>query len=256
MIGLTKRGLYMSAYALFYKNLIINTMKNTEEIDNRIIEVFKTEGENQAVKECSDSYGISTDEAKEYVGNLTNDLIPENEKWYDKIWLVALLIIVFFPVGLYALHKSSNIKKFWKTIITVIVVLLIIVFITNKYKNRTPATVPTEQTNKKAAINTAPKVVQASKYYTDYKSNATAADKVYKGNTIEITGKVASMSMDLTKHFYIILSSNQEWTDEVFVYVQDPEKAQNIAIGDIKTFIGKGSGIIDGTPTVKNAAFK
>lgn len=246
----------MTAYFLFYNNLIIRTMKNTEEIDNRIIEVFKTEGENQAVKECCNSYGISTDDSKEYVENLTNALIPENEKWYDKIWLVALLIIVFFPVGLYALFKSSSIKNFWKTVITVIIALLIIGFITNKYKNRTPATVPTEQTNKKAAINSAPKVVLSSRYYSDYKSNVTAADKEYKGNTIEITGKVASMSMDQTKHLYVILSTDQERTDEVFVYVQNPEEARSLAIGDTKTFIGKGSGIIDGTPTIKEAVFK
>ena len=35
-------------------------------------------------------------------------------KWYNKTWLVVLLIIIFFPVGLYALWKNETISKGWK----------------------------------------------------------------------------------------------------------------------------------------------
>lgn len=62
--------------------------------------------------------------------------------------------------------------------------------------------------------------------------------------------------MDQTKHLYVILSTDQERTDEVFVYVKNSEEARTLAMGDTKTFIGKGSGIIEGTPTIKDAVFK
>ena len=47
-------------------------------------------------------------------------------KWYDKTWLVLLLCIVFFPVGLYALWKNSSMSKVWKIIITLIIALIVI----------------------------------------------------------------------------------------------------------------------------------
>jgi hypothetical protein len=40
--------------------------------------------------------------------------------WYDKTWLVVILCIVFFPVGLYGLWKSSKIGIIWKVIVSVL----------------------------------------------------------------------------------------------------------------------------------------
>lgn len=36
------------------------------------------------------------------------------EEWYNQKWLVVLLCVVFFPVGLYALWKSEAITRGWK----------------------------------------------------------------------------------------------------------------------------------------------
>lgn len=47
-------------------------------------------------------------------------------KWYDKTWLVVLLCVFFFPVGLYALWKNSQISKGWKIGVTVIIGFLVI----------------------------------------------------------------------------------------------------------------------------------
>ncbi|MCS7001166.1 MAG: MerC domain-containing protein [Bacteroidota bacterium] len=41
-----------------------------------------------------------------------------SQKWYDKKWLVTLLLILFFPIGLYALWKSTIISKKWKIAIS------------------------------------------------------------------------------------------------------------------------------------------
>jgi|688.fasta_scaffold630827_2 hypothetical protein len=47
-------------------------------------------------------------------------------KWYDKTWLVIVLCIIFFPVGLYALWKNQSISKGWKIGVTVLIALIVI----------------------------------------------------------------------------------------------------------------------------------
>ena len=48
------------------------------------------------------------------------------QKWYEKTWLVILLLIVFFPVGLYALWKNATISKGWKIGVTVVIALIVL----------------------------------------------------------------------------------------------------------------------------------
>jgi hypothetical protein len=38
----------------------------------------------------------------------------QSNKWYNKTWLVVLLLFCFFPMGLYGLWKSQVISKGWK----------------------------------------------------------------------------------------------------------------------------------------------
>lgn len=48
------------------------------------------------------------------------------EKWYDNKFVTHLLLVIFFPVGLYALWKSRTIAKWWKITATVIIGLIVI----------------------------------------------------------------------------------------------------------------------------------
>ncbi|WP_211196215.1 FxLYD domain-containing protein [Flavobacterium sp. H122] len=62
-------------------------------------------------------------------GNTSNSTSKHREisnAWYEKNWLVILLCVLFFPVGLYALWKNSSIAKGWKIAITVIISLIIL----------------------------------------------------------------------------------------------------------------------------------
>jgi hypothetical protein len=60
--------------------------------------------------------------------------------WYDKIWLVAVLCIFLFPLGLYALWKNSTISQFWKIGVTVLITIIIITnWGDDKKKNEIPA---------------------------------------------------------------------------------------------------------------------
>lgn len=48
------------------------------------------------------------------------------ESWYNKQWLVVLLCVLFFPVGLYALWKNETISKGWKMGIAGLVALMVV----------------------------------------------------------------------------------------------------------------------------------
>jgi hypothetical protein len=52
--------------------------------------------------------------------------LEDSKKWYDKTWLVVLLCIVVFPVGLFALWKNASISNGWKIGVSVFFALVII----------------------------------------------------------------------------------------------------------------------------------
>lgn len=59
------------------------------------------------------------------------------EKWYDKKWLVAVLCLFVFPVGLYALWKSSRVYKGWKIAWTIIILLSVYAALSKDQKGAT-----------------------------------------------------------------------------------------------------------------------
>lgn len=58
--------------------------------------------------------------------------ISNSNAWYEKTWLVVILCIIFFPIGLYALWKNSSISKGWKIGVTVFFGLIVIANLANK----------------------------------------------------------------------------------------------------------------------------
>lgn len=68
-----------------------------------------------------------------------------SEKWYSKQWLVILLCVLFFPVGLYGLWKSDSFSKAVKIIITIIIGLATIVQISNKLDTADQSTAVSQQ---------------------------------------------------------------------------------------------------------------
>lgn len=52
--------------------------------------------------------------------------MEESKKWYDNKGIVALLCVLFFPVGLYALWKSRTISKGWKVGVTIVIGIFVV----------------------------------------------------------------------------------------------------------------------------------
>lgn len=73
-------------------------------------------------------------------------------KWYDKTWLVIVLCIIFFPVGLYALWKNQSISKGWKIGVTVVITLAVFANISNN-KNSTNSSSSTESSSEQSSQN-------------------------------------------------------------------------------------------------------
>ena len=90
----------------------------------------------------------------------TENIMEQNQtqkKWYDNKFIVHLLLIIFFPVGLYALWKSNTIAKWWKITATVLISLIVIANLAddkdNLSNNRTPSSTEVKNTNKSEQEN-------------------------------------------------------------------------------------------------------
>jgi hypothetical protein len=110
-------------------------------------------------------------------------------KWYDKTWLVIVLCIIFFPVGLYALWKNQSISKGWKIGVTVVIALIVLAQIGKDKKGSTSSadnssSSSSEQTEQKTE---APKGVGIGEtLHTDYfditVNKVSLEDRVNTGN--------------------------------------------------------------------------
>lgn len=82
------------------------------------------------------SNNFQTNQKTNSMGNINSN----SNAWYEKIWLVVILCIIFFPVGLYALWKNSSISKVWKIVVTVIIALIVIANLGDKDNSATTST--------------------------------------------------------------------------------------------------------------------
>ncbi len=68
----------------------------------------------------------------------------EQKKWYNNKILTNLLLIIFFPIGLYALWKSQTIAKWWKITATVLIALIVIANLGNDNKSSSNNSISTD----------------------------------------------------------------------------------------------------------------
>ncbi len=108
--------------------------------------------------------------------------------WYEKTWLVILLCIVFFPVGLYALWKNSTISKGWKIGVTVVIGLIVIANVGDKKasssSSENSSASAEEKTEQKSETPKGVGVGQIlhTKYFDVIVNKASVEDRVNTGN--------------------------------------------------------------------------
>jgi hypothetical protein len=76
------------------------------------------------------------------------------KKWYDKKAAVIILLILFFPVGLYALWKGNSFGKNVKIVLTCVVGVLVLISIAGNSDTGTVSTTTTLQRDNAATQNT------------------------------------------------------------------------------------------------------
>lgn len=88
---------------------------------------------------------------------------PQNPSaWYEKTWLVILLCIIFFPVGLYALWKNTTISKGWKIAATTAIVLIVIANLGESQKNTVSAAPSPERNTESESASSVSETVEST----------------------------------------------------------------------------------------------
>jgi hypothetical protein len=106
-----------------------------------------------------------------------------NSNWYDKTWLVVVLCILFFPVGLYALWKNEHIKKGWKIAVTIFIGLLVIAQISgnDKKDSKTISSSNVKEENEASKVIGIGQIL-STQYFDIVVNNAEIKDRVNTGN--------------------------------------------------------------------------
>jgi hypothetical protein len=210
------------------------------------------------------------------------DNTATTQQWYDKIWLVILLCILFFPVGIYALWKNKSISKGWKIIVSIIVISLIIIsgFSESEESNSNSIRMTQEQEDsikaeekkqaeleaiaerKQAELEAIAEREQAEleaiakkeqefyeksldlkSFFSDYSENEIAADRQYKGNEYIISGKVQNVETFFGSIRIMCIDKSNKYNLDL--WTKDEDFAATLKRGDVITVIGicDGAGI-------------
>lgn len=97
--------------------------------------------------------------------------------------------------------------------------------------------------------------VSAKKLHQDYEDNEAAADDVYKGKQLEVSGKIASIDKDAFDNTIVWLKGKDEF-NRVMAKMSEAEapKAKALKKGQSVTVSCQGSTRIIGSPTLDSCA--
>lgn len=185
-------------------------------------------------------------------------------KWYDRTWLVVLLCIFLFPVGLYAIWKS----KFaigWKIGYTALVAIILIVpkpDPKDQPKTEITSAVPVQSAHVEVALTQHQKdsiskvekaaeldaykknMITAEDLVQHYVNNEVRADGLFKGNRFNVEGTISNIGKDITGSIYITLDGPGHDFRNVQCYVDDPAFAAQLDKGTTVAILGTCNGLM------------
>jgi hypothetical protein len=114
-----------------------------------------------------------------------------------------------------------------------------------------------QKPEQKASDDEKPISVSAKEYDKKYQDNEVAADNLYKGKKIEITGKIESISKDIADDVYISLAgAGDDVSMGIQCHLSDPAKAADLKKGQSVTIVGTGDGMVVTIPQLKDCSIK
>jgi hypothetical protein len=123
--------------------------------------------------------------------------------------------------------------------------------------NTSNNTTPSSGTASPAASQAPALKVSAGKLFVDYQTNEIAADSVYKGRSLMVTGSVSSISKDFAGSPYILLATSDEFMP-VHANLKEIEApaAATLSPGDVVIVVCKGDGMVLGSPILSDCVFQ
>jgi acyl carrier protein len=156
----------------------------------------------------------------------------ENKKWYDNKVLANLLLVFFFPVGLYAVWKSNTIAKWWKVTATILIALIVVANMGNDgtvaEQETIAASAKPEYTQAQldsiavvervAAIEERKSAtISAADLFAHYEANEVKADQNFKDKTFFVEGVVDDIGKDILGDPYVTLRSTNIFSVQCMV---------------------------------------
>lgn len=184
------------------------------------------------------------------------------KKWYDNTWLVIILCIVFFPVGVYALWKNQSISKGWKIGVTVLIAIILIVnfsdfdnkgeFTSDNSSGKKDSTPMLTQEQKDSIAllerqqmieEREARTISASSLVRAYENNEVRADENYKNEKFYVEGSIDDIGKDILGDIYVTLKAGNSFRT-VQCYIKDKNVVKDLQKGQKITIYGKCSGLM------------
>ncbi|MBN4085031.1 hypothetical protein JYT89_01670 [Flavobacteriaceae bacterium AH-315-B10] len=187
----------------------------------------------------------------------------QTKKWYDNKFVIHLLLVIFFPIGLYALWKTDTVAKWWKITATILIGLIVIANIGDDNSSTDNSTTEKTTIQKKPEIQLTQaqkdsiskvekaelyeqrksQTINASDLVASYVANEVSADENFKGKKFYVYGKITDIKKDILGDIYVTLKGSEMFR-EVQCYFDDTKTAAKLKKGMYVTFYGKCDGLM------------
>ena len=185
------------------------------------------------------------------------------KKWYDNKFITHLLLVLFFPIGLYALWNSRTIAKWWKITASVLIGLIVIANLGDDKTSNDNSTTEKTIVQKKSKIQLTQaqkdsivkvekvelykqrksQTVSAKNLYYTYQENEVSADNDFKGKKFYVEGIIRDIGKDLFDNIYITIKTG-DIIGSVQCFINDANKVSKLRKGQKITVYGKCDGLM------------